>query len=65
MERDRPKKFKPILDLFGLKPDELLVFGDRSDLDIDPALSQGCRAVLVPVYKLCCLFDFREQVKYL
>jgi len=50
MESGQPKKFQPILERFGIDPEELLVIGDTLDLDVNPALRQGCRAILVPPY---------------
>lgn len=62
MERGQPKNFKPIVDFFGIVSSELLVFGDRLDLDINPALGQGCRGVLVPVYNYSDQFDWMSQI---
>lgn len=50
MESGQPKNFVPILEHFGIAPKSLLVFGDRLDLDVEPAIRQGCRAILVPPY---------------
>jgi FMN phosphatase YigB (HAD superfamily) len=50
MENGQPKNFWPILERFKIDPRDLFVFGDRFDLDIDPAMRQGCRALLIPPY---------------
>ena len=50
MEKMQPKSFNLIYDYFGIKPEELHVFGDRPECDIDPALKLGCVATLVPVF---------------
>jgi len=50
MAKGKPKNFGPIIERFNIKPEELLVFGDRQDLDIDPALEQNCMAHIVPQY---------------
>ena len=51
MNRGEPKNFIPIIDHFHINPDELLVFGDRRDLDIEAAILQGCQAVLLPRFE--------------
>jgi FMN phosphatase YigB (HAD superfamily) len=50
MESEQPKNFWPILERFSISPRRLFVFGDRLDLDIEPAMRQGCRALLIPPY---------------
>lgn len=50
MEKMAPKSFNLICEYFGIKPEELHVFGDRPGYDINPALELGCRATLVPVF---------------
>jgi FMN phosphatase YigB (HAD superfamily) len=66
MKKGKPKDFGPILEQFSMKADQLLVFGDRSDLDIEPALNQGCIAVLVPPYSDSQDdFDWMSMLDYL
>ena len=60
MKKDVPKDFRPIIEYFGIEPGELCVFGDRPELDIEPALAQGCKAVLIPVYARGDSFDWRS-----
>jgi FMN phosphatase YigB (HAD superfamily) len=59
MEKSQPKYFGFIIDFFAILPEELYVFGDRLDYDIEPALDQGCQATLVPPYvSVLDTFDF-------
>ncbi len=59
MEKWQPKYFGHIIVFFGILPEELHVFGDRPEYDIQPALEQGCKATLVPVYNsVTDAFDF-------
>ena len=51
MVKGQPKDFSTIISHFDIRPEELLVFGDRLDLDIEPALKQGCQAIQVPPYE--------------
>ncbi|MEI8366765.1 MAG: HAD family hydrolase [Parachlamydiaceae bacterium] len=60
MEKDMPKDFRPILKHFGIEPGELCVFGDRMDLDIEPALKLGCKAMYIPPYAREDTFDWRS-----
>lgn len=60
MKFGQPKDFRPILEQFKIKPRELCVFGDREDLDVFPAIEQGCRGVIVPVYERKEDFDFMK-----
>ncbi len=61
MNKGEAKNFKPILDFFAIESKELLVFGDRIDLDINPAILQGCRAILVPPYTHNDTFDWMSM----
>jgi len=61
----QPKYFLPIVEFFAIQPDELLVFGDRPECDIEPAIKQGCRAVLVPPYNTGDSFDWMSMIEYL
>ncbi len=59
MEKGQPKYFGHIIDFFSILPEELYVFGDRLDYDVEPALEQGCQATLVPPYcSVTDTFDF-------
>ena len=50
MEKGGPKSFNLILNFFDINGDELHVFGDRPECDIEPACKLGCGATLVPVF---------------
>jgi len=51
MKRGLPKNFQVVLDFFGIRAEQLLVIGDRSDLDISPAQQIGCQVKEVPEYE--------------
>ena len=51
MTKGKAKDFTPIIAHYGISPEELLVFGDRLDFDIAPALAQGCRAIPIPPFE--------------
>jgi FMN phosphatase YigB (HAD superfamily) len=45
------KDFSRLIELYNIKPEEMLVIGDNYDIDIIPAREQGCRALHVPEEK--------------
>lgn len=47
----QPKNFRPVLNHYGVAPQELTVIGDREPRDIIPARELGCNAILVPEYR--------------
>ena len=50
MEPGIPKDFSRIISDHSIKPGELLVFGDKPDIDIALAEQMGCRVQLVTEY---------------
>jgi len=50
MEKGIPKDFSKIIEVYGIEPEELLVIGDKPDIDIALAKEMGCHTALVPEY---------------
>lgn len=50
MEPGVPKDFSEIISEYNIEPGELLVFGDKPDIDIALAKKMGCRVQLVSEY---------------
>jgi FMN phosphatase YigB (HAD superfamily) len=43
-----PKDFSIIIQTYKINPAELLIVGDNYEMDIQPAIEQGCQALWVP-----------------
>jgi len=45
-----PKDFSSVMRVYRIKPRELLIIGNSYEMDIQPALEQGCNALWVPEF---------------